>query len=329
MKQRISITSTILNLLLGLWIPASTVGGPLLALQEETALNHLKEHGLYGSLQEAVTASRYDLNRESKQNGDWLPDNLAQLLRAPFTPAGSQVESGGAEGRSHCLGTKLWSAGYGARHVAARAASGTCAEIRHELHHSEISTDQSRVTELRINSDLARGNKFDGPISQPQVVLVHPQARGGWMAPTIQEGIEMVAPGGRVFVLPGTYPERLTVQKGVTVQGIGGHASPVIVAPPDIPPSVIEVATSEPVVLRGLTVHVPGAASTTSSAMPTPDSASRRTRRSRSMRPATTGGRNPDRPVWAPGPEMRSSSSQAGPRRCSCRSRRSRLPGGR
>jgi hypothetical protein len=110
------------------------------------------------------------------------------------------------------------------------------------------------------NSDLARGNERDGSMSQPQIVLVHPRASGRWIAPTIQEGIEMVAPGGRVFVLPGTYPERLTIPKGVTIQGIGGPAFPVIVAPPDIPPSVIEVATSEPVVLRVLTVHVPGAA---------------------------------------------------------------------
>ena len=87
MKLRISITLTILSLLLGLgllrlWLPASTTGGPLPALQGEAALNHLKEQGLYGSLQEAVTAARYGFYQESKQSGDWLADNPAQRLRA-------------------------------------------------------------------------------------------------------------------------------------------------------------------------------------------------------------------------------------------------------
>jgi hypothetical protein len=227
MKRRISINLTVLSLLLGfgllgLWLPSMTTGGSLPVLQGEAALNDLK------------------------------------------TAAGLQVESGGADGRSHRLGMKLRSAGYGERQMAARAgrlpARGARAEIRHELRHSEISTDQSGINEWRIDSDQARGDERDSSMSQPHVVLVHPLARGGWTAPTIQEGIEMVAPGGRVFVLPGTYPERLTVSKGVTVQGIGGPARPVIVAPPDSTPSVIEVATSEPVVLRGLTVHVPGSA---------------------------------------------------------------------
>jgi hypothetical protein len=226
MKRRISITLTILSLLLGLgllglWLPATTTGGSLPALQGEAALNRLK------------------------------------------TPDGLQVETGGDEGRSHHLGMKLRSAVYGERQMAARAGrltdSGARAGIRHELRHSE-STDQSGITEWRIDSVRARGDEREGSTSQPHVVLVHPLARGVWTAPTIQEGIEMVAPGGRVFVLPETYPERLTVSKGVTVQGIGGPAWPVIIEPPDIPPSVIEVATSEPVVLRGLTVHVPGSA---------------------------------------------------------------------
>jgi hypothetical protein len=90
------------------------------------------------------------------------------------------------------------------------------------------------------------------------VVLVHPRAEGKGTATTIQEGIDMVAPGGWVFVFPGTYPEVLNVTKGVTIDGIGGHIWPVIVAPPGTPASVIEIATTESVTLRGLTVHVPG-----------------------------------------------------------------------
>jgi len=63
MKRRVSITLKIPGLLLslgllGLWLPASTAGGPPLALQLEAALNSLKGRWLYGSLQVAVTAAR-------------------------------------------------------------------------------------------------------------------------------------------------------------------------------------------------------------------------------------------------------------------------------
>src|SRR5262245_18481393 len=155
MKRRISITMTILGLLLvlgllRLWLPVSTTDGPLPALHGEAALNHLKEQGLYGSLQEAVTAARYGLYQESKQSGDCLADNPAQRLRGRFTPDGLQVETRGNGGRGHRIGMKLRSAGYCARQIAAVASqitgSGARAEIRHELRHSEISTDQSGIT---------------------------------------------------------------------------------------------------------------------------------------------------------------------------------------
>ena len=93
---------------------------------------------------------------------------------------------------------------------------------------------------------------------EPRVVLVHPRANGHGIATTIQEGIDRVASGGWVLVFPGTYAEVLNVTKGVTIDGIGGAIWPVIVAPPGTPASVIEIATTDPVTLRGLTVHVPG-----------------------------------------------------------------------
>ena len=106
------------------------------------------------------------------------------------------------------------------------------------------------VTVLAHESDRWSG--------EPHVVLVHPLARGKWTATTIQAGIDMVAPGGWVFVFPATYAEVLNVTKGVSIDGIGGNIWPVIVAPPGQPASVIEIATTDPVTLRGLTVHVPG-----------------------------------------------------------------------
>ena len=146
-KGPISITLTILSLLLvlgllRLWLPASPTGGLLPALQGEAALNHLKEQGLYGSLQEAVAAARYGFYQEPKQRGDWLAYNPAQRLSARLTPDGLQVETGGDGGRSHRLGMKLRSAGYGERQIAAKAgrltASGDRAEIHYELPQSAI-----------------------------------------------------------------------------------------------------------------------------------------------------------------------------------------------
>lgn len=74
MKRPISITLAILSLplvlgLFRLWPPASTTDGPPPALQGEAAINHLKEQGLYDSLQEAVAAARYGFYPESRQSG--------------------------------------------------------------------------------------------------------------------------------------------------------------------------------------------------------------------------------------------------------------------
>src|SRR6266540_1383040 len=137
-ERPISITLTILSLLLGLamlglWLPVSTTGGPLPALQGEVALNHLKEQGLYGSLQEAVAAARYGFYQEPKRSGDWRANNPAQRLSARLTPDGLQVETGGDEGRSHRLGMKLRSAGYGERQMAAKAGRMTASGAGPEL----------------------------------------------------------------------------------------------------------------------------------------------------------------------------------------------------
>jgi hypothetical protein len=168
MKRIIPLTLTILSLflvlvLLSLRPPASTTGGLLPVLQREAALNHLKEQGQYGSLQEAVAAARYGLYQEPKQSGAWLADNHAQRLRVRFKPDGLQVETRGDGGRSHRLGMKLRSAGYGERQIAAKAgrltANGARAEIRHELRqpaipgsYSASHNPQSAITEWYHNT---------------------------------------------------------------------------------------------------------------------------------------------------------------------------------
>jgi hypothetical protein len=98
------------------------------------------------------------------------------------------------------------------------------------------------------------------PGSNPPVLL-SPSAGGGGgtaTAKTIQEAIDRVARGGTVQMLPGTYVETLKITKGLTLQSAGERTGPVIIAPQDSPESVIEVATTETVTLRGLTLRVPG-----------------------------------------------------------------------
>src|SRR5688500_472595 len=60
-------------------------------------------------------------------------------------------------------------------------------------------------------------------------VVVNPDANGGGTAATIGEGIAMVADGGRVLVVAGTYDERITIDKSLTLESIGTGAGPVII----------------------------------------------------------------------------------------------------
>jgi hypothetical protein len=95
------------------------------------------------------------------------------------------------------------------------------------------------------------------------VVLVNPHVRGNGTAQTIQEGIDMVDPGGRVMVLPGTYNEAIVIDKGLTFEAIGDGHGPVIIAPPPAPagaPTIaIRVTTPEPVTIQHATMEITGA----------------------------------------------------------------------
>jgi len=93
-----------------------------------------------------------------------------------------------------------------------------------------------------------------GGIGRPSV-LVSPNANDNGTAKTIQEGIDMVAEGGTVMVLPGTYNEALVINKALTLEGIGGESGPAIVAPPPGTSDAIQVTTTDPVVIRRLSVR--------------------------------------------------------------------------
>ena len=89
-------------------------------------------------------------------------------------------------------------------------------------------------------------------------VLVNPNANDHGTAKTIQEGIDMVASGGNVLVEPGTYVEAIVIDKGLTLEAIGGESGAVIVAPVGTVNAAIRVATPDAVAIRGLTVRYTG-----------------------------------------------------------------------
>lgn len=95
--------------------------------------------------------------------------------------------------------------------------------------------------------------------AQRPAVLVNPHAHENATPRTIQEGIRMVDSGGKVMVLPGTYDETIVIDKGLTLEAVAAASGPVIIAPPGGPTTIaIQVATSEPVTIRDVTVQSTG-----------------------------------------------------------------------
>jgi serine/threonine protein kinase len=119
------------------------------------------------------------------------------------------------------------------------------------------------IAAAAVVAPMLRRDESGADVSQKVTppVLLNPQAGGGQgsaTTATIQEAIDRVAPGGTVQMLPGTYSEALRIKKGLTLEASGERTGPVIIAPQGTPESAIVVETTEPVTLRGLTVHVPG-----------------------------------------------------------------------
>src|SRR5213594_218314 len=84
------------------------------------------------------------------------------------------------------------------------------------------------MTGCREPSDparIVRPNFEAGGVGRP-AVLVNPNANDNGTAKTIQEGIDMVAEGGTVMVLPGTYDEALVIAKGLTLEAIDENGGP-------------------------------------------------------------------------------------------------------
>lgn len=93
-----------------------------------------------------------------------------------------------------------------------------------------------------------------------ETVIVNPNASGNGVANTVQEGIDMAAENGVVLVMPGTYEERIVIDKALTIAPIAEGAGQVVLSqshPTSIPAAqaVILIDTPNPVVLRDFTVH--------------------------------------------------------------------------
>jgi hypothetical protein len=90
--------------------------------------------------------------------------------------------------------------------------------------------------------------------------VVKPKIRGGGAATTrtIQEAIDLGSRGATVSILPGTYPETLVIKRGMTLEATGETSGAVVIAPAGTPEAVIEIATTDPVIIRGLTIHAAG-----------------------------------------------------------------------
>jgi hypothetical protein len=101
---------------------------------------------------------------------------------------------------------------------------------------------------------LASPSFAAGGVGRP-AVLVNPNSDDNGTAETIQEGIDMVAEGGTVLIVPGRYEEAVVIDKGLTLEAVSRGSEPVVIAPPAVRSIAVEVFTTEPVTIRGLTVH--------------------------------------------------------------------------
>jgi hypothetical protein len=91
--------------------------------------------------------------------------------------------------------------------------------------------------------------------AERNTIVVNPNANGNGVAATIQEGIDRVASGGNVLVMPGVYAEALVINKGLTLEGIGDGSGAVVIAPTGTVLHAVDVATTAPVTIRDLTLR--------------------------------------------------------------------------
>jgi hypothetical protein len=152
-------------------LPGPATSSVLPALQGEAALRHVKEQGLYDSLQAAMTAARYRV-RPVEHNGRaglteiYYAANPAQHLMAAFSPEAVDLTPKSQAGEPQWqLQMNLVSYGYGDRIVALGAGQLSVWENRIEYQRAAAGQAQVAVTEWYVNR--AEGLEQGFTVHQP------------------------------------------------------------------------------------------------------------------------------------------------------------------
>jgi hypothetical protein len=159
----------------------SAPGSALPALQGEAAITHLKEQGLYDSLEAALTAARYRVRPTERSgqaglSGAYYASNPAQHLTAHFTPEELVLapQPQAAPGRQAVpawrLGMRLAGYGYGERIVALGSRATRAQENRIDYQRAVVGQVGIAVTEWYLNQ--AAGLEQGFTLHQP------PEANG-------------------------------------------------------------------------------------------------------------------------------------------------------
>ncbi len=154
-------------------------------LKGDEAIEHLKEHGTYNSLQEAMAATRYEARWQpfpqlSGVEPSYEFQNAANNLLAYITPDGIQATALGYKQKPWRLGLTLKDYGYGDDLSSVQPGEVKASQNRVSIQRSAIGNRQSTIEEWFVNSD--RGIEHGFTIASP------PQSANGKVQTAIQTG---------------------------------------------------------------------------------------------------------------------------------------------
>lgn len=147
------------------------------ALRGKEAIDQLKDQGLYSSLQEAMTASRYKAEWQTQTvvaglEGAFELKNPAHNLREYLTSSELRVASLSDEAqRAWQLGMKLIGYGYGPTLSSIATGEITAKENRVEIQKSALGGSQSAIVEWYVNTERGIEQGFDiaaAPAGKPK-----------------------------------------------------------------------------------------------------------------------------------------------------------------
>jgi hypothetical protein len=140
-------------------------------------VEHLKQRGLYSSLEAAMAAARYQVEWESKTplglSGAYYADNPAQQFGAYFTPEVLRIADAGSS--EWQMGMRLSGYGYGDSLIEVKPGEMRAAENQIEIDHHSSDGPRSTITEWYINK--ADGLEQGFTIAERPRVVPH----GEWL----------------------------------------------------------------------------------------------------------------------------------------------------